>query len=108
MSSSLPPEVVRVAELLAKGMTDKVIAQRESVTKRTVRRRVARLLAEVNAVTRFQAGYQLGKRGLPAGRGNKAADLWRAGPKDDTKEGLVSGPENTSIKRSVREGRGTG
>lgn len=84
MTALLPPEVVRVAELMAEGLTDKVIAQRESVTKRTVRRRVARLLLEVQASTRFQAGYLIAKQGIQGGvKSGRKTELLGTRPKGD-------------------------
>ena len=86
MTTPLPPEILKVADLLARGLTDKVIAQREDIARRTVRRRVARLLAELHASTRFQAGFLIGRHGL--------LDVSRAGtddaagerPKEDTRQ----------------------
>jgi DNA-binding NarL/FixJ family response regulator len=52
------PVLVR---LLAQGHTDASIARRLQVSERTVRRRVAELLLELGASSRFQAGVLLAK-----------------------------------------------
>lgn len=53
-----------VLELLALGAKDEAIARQLGVSLRTVRRRVAYLLDELGASTRFQAGMEAAKRGL--------------------------------------------
>lgn len=50
-------------EQLAAGAQDEQIARRLSVSLRTVRRRVAELLAELGAESRFQAGVEAARRG---------------------------------------------
>jgi DNA-binding CsgD family transcriptional regulator len=50
-------------EQLAAGSTDDQIARRLGVSLRTVRRRVAELLAELDADSRFQAGVRAARRG---------------------------------------------
>lgn len=50
-------------EQLAAGAQDEQIARRLSVSLRTVRRRVAELLAELGAESRFQAGVEAVRRG---------------------------------------------
>ena len=74
MTEELPPEVRRVAALLAQGLDDRGVSRREYVTVRTVRRRVARLLRFLGAATRFQAGYLLGRVEIvpPVERGGTA------------------------------------
>jgi DNA-binding CsgD family transcriptional regulator len=53
-----------VLELLALGAKDEAIARQLGISLRTVRRRVAYLLDELGASTRFQAGMEAAKRGL--------------------------------------------
>lgn len=53
-----------VLELLALGVKDESIARHLGVSLRTVRRRVADLLDELGATTRFQAGMEAARRGL--------------------------------------------
>lgn len=55
---------VRLLELLALGFKDEAIARQLGVSLRTVRRRVAALMDEHGADTRFQLGLALGRRGL--------------------------------------------
>ena len=54
----------KLVELLATGMKDEAIARHLQLSLRTVRRRVAELLDEVGATTRFQAGMQAARRRL--------------------------------------------
>lgn len=61
-------------EQLAAGAQDEQIARRLSVSLRTVRRRVAELLAELGAESRFQAGVEAARRGW-LGPGASGADL---------------------------------
>lgn len=49
--------------LLASGLTDEVIARQLGISIRTVRRRIRRLMDDLGAVSRFQAGIQAAKRG---------------------------------------------
>jgi DNA-binding CsgD family transcriptional regulator len=49
---------------LADGCTDEVAARRLGVSVRTYRRHVARIMEDVGAVTRFQAGVLASERGL--------------------------------------------
>ena len=48
---------------LAAGAQDEQIARRLGVSLRTVRRRVADLMSELGAESRFQAGVEASKRG---------------------------------------------
>lgn len=58
------PDVRRLLlQQLAAGAQDEQIARRLGISLRTVRRRVADLLAELSAETRFQAGVEAGRRG---------------------------------------------
>ncbi|MEV6233419.1 helix-turn-helix transcriptional regulator [Saccharopolyspora shandongensis] len=50
--------------LMAAGATDEAIARRLHLSRRTVVRRIAALLDQLGATTRFQAGVQAAKRGL--------------------------------------------
>jgi len=54
----------RLLELLALGVKDEAIARHFDVSLRTVRRRVAELLAELGVESRFQAGLEGARRGL--------------------------------------------
>jgi sugar-specific transcriptional regulator TrmB/DNA-binding CsgD family transcriptional regulator len=53
----------RLLSLMSSGMKDSAIARTLGVTQRTVSRRVAELMGELGAETRFQAGIQAGRRG---------------------------------------------
>lgn len=53
-----------VLELLKLGMKDESIARQLGVSLRTVRRRIADVLDELGASTRFQAGAEAARRGL--------------------------------------------
>ncbi len=59
-----PDDRRHVLELLALGVKDESIARHLGVSLRTVRRRVAELLDELGAGTRFQAGMEAVRRGL--------------------------------------------
>lgn len=50
-------------ELLAAGSTDEVIARTLGVSLRTVRRRIATIMAELGVDSRFQAGVEAARRG---------------------------------------------
>ncbi|MFD4835390.1 DNA-binding response regulator [Streptomyces uncialis] len=54
-----------ILKALASGLTDESAAKRLGVSLRTYRRRVAKLLAELEADSRFQAGLRAGELGLP-------------------------------------------
>ncbi|WP_433702088.1 DNA-binding response regulator [Nocardiopsis sp. CA-288880] len=53
-----------ILEALGSGLTDASAAQRLGVSLRTYRRRVAELMAELEADSRFQAGLRAGELGL--------------------------------------------
>lgn len=53
-----------IITLMAAGATDEAIARRLDLSRRTVVRRIAALLDQLGATTRFQAGVQAAKRGL--------------------------------------------
>jgi DNA-binding NarL/FixJ family response regulator len=53
----------RTLELLALGAKDEAVARQLGVSLRTVRRRVADVLTELGATTRFQAGMEAVRRG---------------------------------------------
>jgi DNA-binding CsgD family transcriptional regulator len=57
-------ERLEILEGLTLGSTDEAMARQLGVSLRTVRRRVADLMAELGATTRFQAGMQAVRRGL--------------------------------------------
>ena len=54
-----------ILEALGSGLTDESAARRLGVSLRTYRRRVAGLMAELEAESRFQAGLRAGELGLP-------------------------------------------
>lgn len=60
---SVNAERKRLIELLQFGETDEYVARHLGVSVRTVRRRVADLLKELGAATRFQAGMEAARRG---------------------------------------------
>jgi DNA-binding NarL/FixJ family response regulator len=53
-----------ILELLMLGTKDESIARQLGISLRTVRRRVAGLMDELGATTRFQAGLEAARRGL--------------------------------------------
>jgi DNA-binding CsgD family transcriptional regulator len=53
-----------ILDLMARGLTDEVIARRLGISVRTCRRHVASLLGELRAVSRFQAGALAAAAGL--------------------------------------------
>ncbi|HEX5997237.1 MAG TPA: hypothetical protein VFY84_19020 [Jiangellales bacterium] len=55
----------RLVMLLLSGLTDEAIARQLGVGYRSAQRRVAALMAELDAHTRFQAGVQAALRGYP-------------------------------------------
>ncbi|MEV4184499.1 DNA-binding response regulator [Streptosporangium canum] len=54
-----------ILEALGSGLTDESAAKRLGVSLRTYRRRVAELMAKLEAGSRFQAGLRAGELGLP-------------------------------------------
>ena len=52
------PERQRITALMLSGLTDQAIAHQLGVSYRTVQRRIASLMDELGASTRFQAGVQ--------------------------------------------------
>ncbi|RJL36214.1 DNA-binding response regulator [Bailinhaonella thermotolerans] len=58
----------RILEALGSGLTDESAAKRLGVSLRTYRRRVAELIAKLEADSRFQAGLRAGELGLPRQR----------------------------------------
>lgn len=57
-------EDVKILELLAMGFKDEAIARQMGLGLRTVRRRIAHLMEEHGAETRFQLGLAVARRGL--------------------------------------------
>jgi DNA-binding NarL/FixJ family response regulator len=84
--ASLPPSVRQVADLLADGRDDRAVAREVGVTVRTVRRRVAELMRALQARTRFQAGYLIGRGEAPPG----------TGPLEDRREEFRGPTQNTT------------
>ncbi len=68
LASALPDmqgdERRQVLELMALGVKDESIGRQLGVSLRTVRRRVADLMIELDSATRFQAGLEAARRGL--------------------------------------------
>ncbi|MGW4898242.1 helix-turn-helix domain-containing protein [Kitasatospora sp. NPDC004240] len=63
-ADELSPEDVQLLGYAAAGYTDEIIARKVGVNKRTVERRMRRLMDALGARTRFQAGLQAARRGL--------------------------------------------
>ncbi|OKI12908.1 helix-turn-helix domain-containing protein [Streptomyces sp. CB03911] len=63
-ADDLSEEDVQLLGFAAAGFTDEGIARRIGVNKRTVERRMRRLMDRLGARTRFQAGLQAARRGL--------------------------------------------
>jgi DNA-binding CsgD family transcriptional regulator len=65
LSDTVEPDAVRrqLLDLLAGGVKDEQIARALGLSLRTVRRRIADLLAELGADSRFQAGMEAARRG---------------------------------------------
>lgn len=61
-TSELSTEEARVLELLGAGFKDEAIARNLRTSMRTVGRRIERILASLDAATRFQAGAQAARR----------------------------------------------
>jgi DNA-binding NarL/FixJ family response regulator len=59
----LDPHDQQIVELLAVGMKDEAILRQLGISERTLRRRIAALLARLGATGRFQAGVQAAHRG---------------------------------------------
>ncbi|MEU4394339.1 helix-turn-helix domain-containing protein [Kribbella sp. NPDC023855] len=57
------PEDSQLLAMLATGLTDQAIAHRRGVSLRTVQKRVGRLMEQLNAGTRFEAGVRAKARG---------------------------------------------
>lgn len=57
------PDRQRLLEMLARGAKDEQISRTFGISLRTVRRRVAELLADLGVDTRFQAGMEAARRG---------------------------------------------
>jgi DNA-binding NarL/FixJ family response regulator len=57
-------ERLEILEGLMLGSKDEAMARQLGVSLRTVRRRVADLMTELGATTRFQAGMEAVRRGL--------------------------------------------
>jgi DNA-binding NarL/FixJ family response regulator len=56
-------EDAHLLALMAAGLKDEVVARRLGLSLRTVRRRIANLMDELGADTRFQAGLEAARRG---------------------------------------------
>ena len=64
-SPTSTPEAREILRALGAGLTDEAAARRLGVSLRTYRRRVAELMATLDADSRFQAGVRAGELGLP-------------------------------------------
>lgn len=53
-----------IASLMAKGITDEVVARRLGISVRTCRRHIAELMSSLGAISRFQAGLYAANQGL--------------------------------------------
>ncbi|MEV7217835.1 helix-turn-helix domain-containing protein [Kitasatospora cineracea] len=62
-ASELDDKDRELLAMMAAGAKDAAIARSLGITQRTMTRRIAQLMAELNARTRFQAGLQAAKRG---------------------------------------------
>ena len=62
-SSAPPAEDAHLLALMAAGLKDEVVARQLGLSLRTVRRRIAHLMDELDADTRFQAGLEASRRG---------------------------------------------
>lgn len=62
VAAELSREEARVLELLSAGFKDEAIARNLRTSMRTVGRRIERILAQLDAATRFQAGAQAARR----------------------------------------------
>ena len=62
-SSGLDADTQRVLTYLAAGATDAGVARHTGQSVRTVERRTKRILTQLGATTRFQAGVQAARRG---------------------------------------------
>jgi DNA-binding NarL/FixJ family response regulator len=60
----LPPEAQEILQALGAGLTDEAAARQLGTSLRTYRRRVAGLMAALEAGSRFQAGMRAGELGL--------------------------------------------
>jgi DNA-binding NarL/FixJ family response regulator len=60
----LAPEAREILQALGSGLTDEAAARRLGTSLRTYRRRVAELMAALDAGSRFQAGVRAGELGL--------------------------------------------
>jgi DNA-binding NarL/FixJ family response regulator len=60
----LAPEAREILQALGEGLTDEAAARRLGTSLRTYRRRVAELMAALEAGSRFQAGVRAGELGL--------------------------------------------
>ncbi|WP_432589248.1 helix-turn-helix domain-containing protein [Streptomyces sp. HD1123-B1] len=60
----LSEEDIRLLGFAAAGFTDEVIARKVGVNKRTIERRMRRIMDTLGAQTRFQAGLQASRKGL--------------------------------------------
>jgi DNA-binding NarL/FixJ family response regulator len=64
-SATRDDDIGAVLELLRLGLKDESVARHLGISLRTVRRRIAGLMDDLGATTRFQAGMEAARRGLP-------------------------------------------
>ncbi len=73
-----------ILDMMARGLTDEVIARRLGISVRTCRRHIASILAELRAVSRFQAGALALATGLVQVRQSPPAGTDRTGAMADS------------------------
>jgi DNA-binding CsgD family transcriptional regulator/sugar-specific transcriptional regulator TrmB len=62
-AAQISPQDKRILELLASGCTDETSAREVGVSVRHLRRTISRLMAELGATSRFEAGVEAARRG---------------------------------------------
>lgn len=66
-----------ILDLLSAGLKDDVIARRLGISSRTCRRHISALMDQLNAASRFQAGFAVARAGLLPEQANPEASLSR-------------------------------
>lgn len=99
----------RIINLLLSGLTDEAIARQLGRSHRSVQRRVAALMAELGAHTRFQAGAQAALRGgavphSPAAPGAPSTTGKQPGTPGASSDSAASSQAPASPSRSRRRG----
>lgn len=60
-------------DLMCRGYTDEVVAQKLGLTARTLRRRLRSAMDKLGAASRFEAGYKLARSGWLAASSDRGA-----------------------------------